>query len=269
MQLLKAGDVILLGIFDSAESVPYYTLTRYLPETVIGIIAIIVFGITPGLGGIVGKGDFEKANRVRNEIMIVTWFIVTVAGSTLLLWNRSFVDLWVGKEYYAGTVANLLIIIMVSQFVFIRNDANILDLTLDLRQKVLLGLVSAALSAGLCILLIGPLKMGIVGLTIGFICGQSILSIGYPLQIGRFLQISPFSQLKGVVRPGILTFLSFGLVSTISNSLSANSWLLLILYGSITALFFSILVFFVGMTGEQRNLLLKRARKVLPSNRGE
>ena len=269
LQLLKAGDVILLGIFDSAELVPYYTLTRYLPETIIGLIAIVVFGITPGLGGVLGKGDFEKANRVRNEIMIVTWFIVTVAGSTMLLWNRSFVDLWVGKEYYAGAIANLLIIIMVSQFVFIRNDANILDLTLDLRQKVLLGLVSAALSAGLCILLIGPLKMGIVGLTLGFICGQSILSIGYPLQIGRFLQISPFSQLKGVVRPGILTILSFGLVSPLSNSLVASSWLLLILYGSITALFFSILVFFIGMTGEQRNLLLKRVRKVLSSGRGE
>jgi len=243
-------------------------LTRYLPETIIGLIAIVVFGITPGLGGVIGKGDFEKANRVRNEIMILTWFIVTVLGSTLLLWNRSFVELWVGKEYYAGAISNLLIIIMVSQFVFIRNDANILDLTLDLRQKVLLGLVSAALSAGLSVVLIGTLKMGIIGLTIGFIFGQSILTIGYPLLIGRFLQVSPSSQLKGVIRPGITTILFFGLVSTLSSSLFVSSWILLILYGGLTALLFFLLVFFIGMTGEQRNILLKRVRKVLPSERG-
>jgi len=265
LQLLKAGDVILLGIFDSAELVPHYSLTRYLPETIIGLIAIVVFGITPGLGGVIGKGDFEKANRVRNEIMILTWFIVTVLGSTMLLWNRSFVELWVGKEYYAGAISNLLIIVMVSQFVFIRNDANILDLTLDLRQKVLLGLVSAALSAGLSVVLIGTLKMGIIGLTIGFIFGQSILTIGYPLLIGRFLQVSPSSQLRSVIRPGITTILFFGLVSTLSSSLFVSSWLLLILYGGLTALLLFLLVFFIGMTGEQRNILLNRVRKVLPS----
>src|SRR6185295_8384546 len=148
LQLLKAGDVIILGIFGSVELVTHYSLTRYIPETVIGLIAIVVFGITPGLGGVIGKRDFERANRVRNEIMTITWFIVTVFGSTMLLWNQSFVNLWVGKEYYVGKYANLLMTLMISQFVFIRNDANIIDLTLDLRQKVLNGLISAALSAG-------------------------------------------------------------------------------------------------------------------------
>jgi len=265
LQLLKAGDVIILGIFGSVELVTRYSLTRYIPETVIGLIAIVVFGITPGLGGIIGKGDFEKANRVRNEIMIITWFIVTVFGSTMLLWNQSFVNLWVGEEYYAGKYANLLMTLMISQFVFIRNDANIIDLTLDLRQKVLKGLVSAGLSAGLSVILIGPLKMGIIGLTIGFIFGQSILSIGYPLLVGRFLQISLSSQLKGVIRHGIITILSFGLASILSNFLNVSSWLWLILYGGGTALMVSSLLFYIGMTGEQRNILLKRARKVLPN----
>jgi O-antigen/teichoic acid export membrane protein len=257
--------VVLLGIFDSAELVTRYSLTRYIPETIIGIIAIVVFAITPGLGGIIGKGELDKANRVRNEIMILTWFIVTVVGSTTLLWNRSFVDIWVGKEYYAGTISNLLIIIMVSQFVFIRNDANIIDLTLDLKQKVLMGLVSAALSAGLSLVLLESFKMGIVGLTIGFICGQAILSLGYPYLIGRFLQVTPTSQLKGVIRPSIITILSFGLVSILSNSVVATTWPSLILYSGSTAVVLSLLVFYLGLTGEQRNSLFNRVRRVLPS----
>jgi O-antigen/teichoic acid export membrane protein len=265
LQLLKAGDVVLLGIFDSAEMVTRYSLSRYIPETIIGIIAIVVFAITPGLGGIIGVGDTEKANRVRDEIMILTWFIVTVVGSTTLLWNRSFVDLWVGKEYYAGTISNLLIIIMVSQFVFIRNDANIIDLTLDLKHKVLMGLLSAALSAGLSVLLIGTFKLGIVGLTIGFICGQSILSFGYPWLIGRFLKVSPSSQLRGILRPGIVTAIAFGGVSILGKSVVVNSWLALVLYTGISAVLLAVLVFYIGMTSEQRSGLFNRIKKALPN----
>jgi O-antigen/teichoic acid export membrane protein len=268
-QLFKAGDVIILGIFDSAELVSHYSLTRYIPETIIGVVAIIVFGITPGLGGIIGRGDLKKAAQVRGEIMIITWFIVTVFGSTMLLWNRSFVGLWVGGEYYAGNISNLLIILMLSQFVFIRNDANIIDLTLDLRKKVWLGLVSAGLSVGLSVIFVGPLKMGIVGLTIGFICGQSIISVGYPLVAGRFLQVSPASQLKGVIRPIMITGLSFALVSVLGDSLAVSSWPSLILQAGATALLLALLTFYVGMSREQRDNLLSRARKVLLPERNK
>jgi O-antigen/teichoic acid export membrane protein len=269
LQLFKAGDVIILGIFDSAELVSRYSLTRYIPETIIGVIAIIVFGITPGLGGILGSGDLKKAAQVRSEIMTITWFIVTVFGSTMLLWNRSFVELWVGGEYYAGSISNLLIILMVSQFVFIRNDANIIDLTLDLRKKVWMGIVSAGLSAGLSVVLVGTLKMGIVGLTMGFICGQLIVSIGYPLLVGCFLQVSPSSQLKGAIRPAIMTGLSFASVSILGNSIAVNSWLSLILQAGVTTLLLSLIIFYVGMPREQRNNLLRRARKVLLTERNK
>jgi len=266
LQLLKAGDVILLGIFGSAELVTRYSLTRYIPETVIGIIAIVVFGITPGLGGVIGKGDFERAKRVRTELMTMTWFIVTVFGSTMLLWNQSFVDLWVGAEYYVGNYTNLLMTLMISQFVFIRNDANIIDLTLDLRQKVLNGLVSAGLSAGLTAILVGPLNLGITGLTIGFILGQSVLSLGYPKIVGRFLGVSASSQFRGLLRPASTTILLFVALTVLGNYLAAETWLSLVLSIGLTVGLLSLLVFYFGMTGEQRKSLLNRIRKVLPKN---
>ena len=265
LQLLKAGDVVILGVFDSAEMVTNYSLTRYIPETIIGVVAIIVFGITPGMGGIVGKGEFEKANRVRSELMIFTWLIVTVFGSTMLLWNQSFVQLWVGKEYYAGALSNFLIILMVSQFVFIRNDANIIDLTLDLRKKVLIGLLSAAFSAGISAILVGVYKLGVVGLTLGFITGQLILSIGYPLIVGRFFGVSVYSQLSGIIRPAFVTILLFGAVMALGNNIVVHSWLSLALSVGLTVGLLSLLTLYVGVTGEQRKSLLHRIRKVLPN----
>jgi O-antigen/teichoic acid export membrane protein len=263
LQLLKAGDVVVLGIFDSAELVTHYSLTRYIPETIIGVIAIIVFGVTPGLGGIIGKGELEKARRVRGELMIFTWFVVTIFGSTMLLWNQSFVNLWVGEEYYAGMISNLLIILMVSQFVFIRNDANIIDLTLNLKKKVLIGLLSAGFSAGISGILVGVFKLGIVGLTLGFIIGQLILSVGYPVIVGRVFGASAYSQFRSILRPVIVTILLFAPSAVLGDYVAANTWLSLIFAVGLTVGLLSLLTFYLGMTREQRKSLLGRIKKVL------
>jgi O-antigen/teichoic acid export membrane protein len=265
LQLLKAGDVVVLGIFDSAELVTRYSLTRYIPETIIGVVAIVVFGITPGLGGIIGSRDMQKALRVRSELMILTWIIVTVFGATMLLWNQSFVNLWVGEEYYAGAVSNLLIILMVSQFVFIRTDANIIDLTLNLRSKVLTGLLSAGLSAGAAATLVGVFKLGINGLTLGFMAGQLVLTIGYPLIVGRFLGVSPWDQIRGILRPALVTLALFGPFALAGTYIVVNSWLTLILAGGLTVgPLFAFVVYF-GISGPQRKNLLSRFKKLLPN----
>lgn len=49
--LILASDVVVLGLLNSVESVTNYSLTKYVPETLIGVIVVVVFGIVPGLGG--------------------------------------------------------------------------------------------------------------------------------------------------------------------------------------------------------------------------
>jgi hypothetical protein len=56
----------------------------------------------------------------------------------------------------------VLIVVMVLQFALIRNDSNIIDLTLNVRRKVLLGLGSAILCVGLSWFLVAR-GWGIVG----------------------------------------------------------------------------------------------------------
>ena len=130
MNLMLASDVVVLGLLNSVESVTNYSLSKYAPETAITVVAIMVFGILPGLGGIIGSGDFERAARVRGEIMSLTWLVVTVLGTCVLLWNRTFIGLWVGANHFVGSFPDLLIVVVVMQFVLIRTDANVIDLTL-------------------------------------------------------------------------------------------------------------------------------------------
>ena len=138
--LLLASDVVVLGLLNSIESVTNYSLTKYIPETLIGVIIIIVFGIMPGLGSIIGTGDHEKAIRLRDEINSFIWLVATALGASILIWNKVFLGLWVGADHYAGSIPNLLIVVAAMQLAFIRSDGNIIDLTLRMGQKVLLGL---------------------------------------------------------------------------------------------------------------------------------
>ena len=262
VNLMMASDIVVLGMLDSAEIVTTYSLTKYAPETVISLVTIIVFGITPGLGGIIGNGDFLKAVHLRNEIMSLTWLIATIVGTTTLFWNRTFVQLWVGAKYYAGPSSTLLIILMVTQFVLIRNDASIIDLTLNLRNKVLIGGLSLTISLVFAGVLVGFFNLGILGVCLGFIVGRSILSLGYPWLIGRFLGDSLLSQYKSVPRPAFITALFFGLGFIVSEFLTINTWINLILSVGTTLVVVSPLAFYLGLSRDQRKRIEQRVRLI-------
>jgi len=211
MRLMITSDIVLLGLACSAQFVTTYTLTKYGGETLIGLAAILVGSVTPGLGGIIGAGDLGRASRVRGEIMILSWLLITAVGTTLLVWNRPFVELWVGTDHYAGNLSTLLIMVMMLQLVLIRNDANIIDLTLDLRRKVLVGALSCVVCLGLGWAFVHFLDWGIPGVCIGFILGRLILTVGYPAIIGKFLQLSMWSQIKASLRPLAATTMLFAI----------------------------------------------------------
>ena len=269
MSLMTASDVVVLGVFKSVNAVTSYSLTKYAPETTVSIIAIVVFGILPGLGGIIGSGDFVKARALRNEIMAFTWWICTAFGATILAWNRTFVTLWIGPEHFAGTVECFVILTMVTQFVILRNDANIIDLTLKLPRKVILGLISVAISIGAAVLAVSIFQAGIIGLCLGIMLGRMILSIGYPYIVGKNLGIPLKNQLLSCIRPFIVILLFFILASYASEVVYSwhwnfpNSWIGLLLGLAVSLPIFLILALFIGLTKKQRNGILRRLSRIL------
>lgn len=263
MQLMMGSDVVVLGMLKSAEHVTTYSLTKYTPETLVSLVAIVVGGVTPGLGGVIGKGNMQKAVRVRSEILAGTWLIATIVGATTLLWNRSFVSLWVGPEHYAGSLVTLLVMFMVVQFILIRSDANIIDLTLKLRSKVLIGALSVSLALGLASLLVGYFDLGIIGLCTGIIVGRLILTFGYPLMAGRFLGSPLSGQLVHAARPALVLLLLFLSTAALSNQLFVESWVGLVLSVGVTVIVIAVLAFFLGLGRDHRQLLQRRVQMLI------
>lgn len=263
MQLMRGSDVVVLGIAASPELVTVYALARYVPEAIFGAVAIVISAIMPGLGGLVGARDAERAAGVRSESMAVTWLLATAGGAAFLLLQESFLTLWVGKEYYPGATANLLIILLTVQFAFIRNDASIIDLTLKLRGKVLLGLLSAGLSIGLAVLLVGTWELGITGLVLGFLAGRSILTVAYPWLVGRSLGISPYRQVRGAVRPMLVCGALFAASAAVAPLVDVGSWIGLVGIGIASFIAFAGASFVLGLSAGQRQRLASRLTQVV------
>lgn len=262
MTIMLASDVVVLGIVGSPTLVTTYALARYLPQAITVAVATLIFAIMPGLGGLIGAGELRRAVRIRTETMSLVWLVTIVAGASVVLWVESFLRLWVGERYYPGAPAMLMIMLMVLQFSLVRTDANIIDLTLNLRRKVLLGTVSAALSVGLAWTFLAVLEMGIVGLALGFILGRSILSVAYPLMIGRVLGLPALRQVRAVARPGLVTVALFAGSALLSPVVDAGSWLSLCVFVAASTVVVAIVAFFGGLSAELRGLVWARFRRV-------
>jgi O-antigen/teichoic acid export membrane protein len=262
-QLMLTSDVVVLGILVSAELVTTYSLVKAVPETLISFVAIVVGGITPGLGGIIGSGDLEKASRIRTEIMSMTWFIAAAVGTTILVWNRAFVRLWVGEAYRVGPIPSLLIMVMAVQLAVIRNDAFFLDLTLDLRHKVLLGGLSAGLSLVFAGILVGVADLGIIGLCLGFMAGRFVLTAGYPRLISRYLGTLWSFEPRSVLRPAAVTAVLFLAGVGLGELIPGISWVGLVPAAGVTLVVASVVAYFAGLTGQQRWQLWMRVKTVV------
>jgi O-antigen/teichoic acid export membrane protein len=196
---LMASDVLVLGMVLSAPAVTTYVLTGYAARLALNLHSLSAEAVMPGIAGVIGRQSFEQAALLRRELLAVTGIFLTAAGSTILLWNRSFVHLWVGAENYAGTWTNLLIVLIAVQSAFIRCDAYLIDAALQpgrrVRVGIVAGLITLALSLGFTHV------AGMVGLCLAILAGRATQTIGYPLLVRGCLQRSPGLAMSWLARP--------------------------------------------------------------------
>jgi len=263
MQLVKGSDVIVLSAITGASLVTVYTLTSFVPQSVTDLVFMVISATMPGLGGLVGAGELDRAARVRNETMVVSWLVSVAAGATIIVWQPAFLALWVGEKYDAGTLATVLICVLVAQLALIRVDSNVIDLTLRVRAKVVLGLFSALLGAGLGIVLAGPFELGISGLVTGFILGRLPLTIAYPVLVGRLLERPHAVDVRAVWRPALTSVLLGVLALAARPVVGSDGWFSLIALGSLSAAALLLLAYLLGLTATQRRSVRSRLTRVV------
>ncbi|MDP9183888.1 MAG: hypothetical protein M3P04_14075, partial [Actinomycetota bacterium] len=203
------------------------------------------------------------AARVRGETLVLAWLLAVSAGATVIAWLPAFLALWVGSQYDAGGRATVLICVMVLQFALIRVDSNVIDVTLHVRGKVLLGVLSAALSVVLGVLLVGPADLGIAGLVVAFVIGRLPVTVAYPLLVGRLLQLPHPFRLDVLWRPALTSVALFASGAWLRGVSDVSGWLSLLTLGSLTAVVATATAYGAGLTRSQRRDVRARVLRVV------
>ena len=265
-KLALASDVVILGMVVSPLVVTTYVLTGYAGRIALGLHAFTTGAAMPGLGGVIGRGEYERVARLRHEIMTLTWLFATAVGGTILLWNRSFLALWVGAENYAGFWANLLIVIVTAQTALVRTDAYVLDATLQPRLRVGVATAAAAVIVGASVALTPSL--GIVGVCLGVLAGRLVQTIAYPLPVDRCLRRPARLPIRSIARPLAVMLLVFGATAVLGDRLLARHWLGWAVGVPASLTLMLGVAFAAGLPAEARQTMRERWRTMLSAARG-
>lgn len=255
-KFIIGSDVLVLGMVASASLVATYTLTGFASTILLSMVTIVLGAVAPGLGGVVGRKQFERLVALRLEMIAASWLLLAAIGSTILLWNRSFINLWVGEHHYAGSWTNLLVVLMIVQLIFIRNDAYVIDLMLQTRKKVVMGVVAATISVALSVALIP--RFGIAGMCLGMIAGRLALTVSYPFIINRHLGRPWNPKLGRALRPAATMALMFAACAYLGQILFVDNWAIWLLCSGLTFAIALSLAMVAGLNRELRNSLKVR-----------
>jgi O-antigen/teichoic acid export membrane protein len=253
--LLFHSEKILLGIIIGPELVTIYVLTLFTSTAMKSMVDAVISGIVPGIGNFFGKGEFDKILKSKKIIHSLIWWCTFAIGTSILLYNQSFLLLWVGEDKYAGNFENLLIALIAIQYIFFSTSGNFINVTLDLKTKVLLIGLAAIITIGLAFVLVKP--FGILGMCISILLGRLVLTIGFPRFLKKKINDTTSILTTDNIRPLIVTLGALFLAAMIQDQISVESWILLFTYGALTTLVLAALFWIIGLNYRQK-LLLKQ-----------
>src|SRR5690606_25353720 len=103
-------------------------------------------------------------------LLTVIWLSVAMLGVTIIMFNESFLSLWVGEGKYAGAIENMLILCIGIQSIFFYLDSTFINVTLDLRTKVYLSAASSLITTALAFVLVEQYQ--IIGMCVSIFIGR-------------------------------------------------------------------------------------------------
>jgi O-antigen/teichoic acid export membrane protein len=255
-KLLLASDVLVLGMVLSAGTVTTYVLTAYATRLAVNLYSLAADAAMPGIAGIIGAGRHARAALLRRELLAISGVFVAAAGSTILLWNRSFVHLWVGGENYAGTWTNLLLVLVAAQTAFIRCDAYLIDAALQPGRRVKVSVIAAAATVSLTVLL--TWRAGMVGLCLGILAGRATQMVWYPELVRQCLGRVPQLSLRWLARPLAIMGILFAAAAYLGQDLLVESWLIWLLGVVVTLALVLAIMLAAGLPADLRRAVFTR-----------
>lgn len=222
-KLILSSEIIIIGYLIGPEVVSNYTFSTYLMVLVISISIITGSSLTPSIGKLLGQGNSDYSSKIVKVFRELIIAISVFFGAFIILFNKNFITIWVGESLYLGSNSNFILVLLMIQTLFIRSESQVLDLSLNIKNKVRYGAVFSVLSLLLSITFYHLFENKLEAILLGAFLGRFFMVVVFKKMVDKMIDIKVnFKQ---------ITFLIITLISSFWLSFYFNydySWILFI-----------------------------------------
>lgn len=254
------ADLVILGLVLGVTQVATYVITSYAVQPIAAVILMALSALAPGISVAMGQNARLKAEGLRHESMRYLALAAVAVCVTVILWNESFVTLWVGAERFAGHTETLLIALATIQLTLLRADASIVNLSIDVREKVCVGALWMVVTVVLAALL--ATRFGIAGLCIGLLLGRGAVSVHYARLAQRALGAAPESSWIGA-RLAVAGAVSLAGAYVAAPHVQVHSWWMLLAAAGATFVVTATVLTIGALSADQREQAVSRLATVI------
>jgi O-antigen/teichoic acid export membrane protein len=253
--VLMGSDFLLAGMVASTASVAMYAATGAVLRMAAEPLAQLLGSGNAGIHGLAGAGAVQRVQALRREMLSLALAGMTVLGAGVIVLNESFLRLWVGEGFYAGSLVNVLLVVISIQAVLFRVESSFTDSFLVLREKAIAMGAAGVLSIALAALL--GLRMGLAGVALGMVLGRLGLTWYMPHVVRRRTGAAAGAP---VLRVAAASAAVLALAVAAAPLVQPRSWPGLVLWGAAVVAASGGAMLAVGLGGEARARMLSRVR---------
>ena len=176
-QLFAQCDALVVGIFLGPNVTIIYVLTRRSWDVLKMILERISVAFMPGLAHLYGEGDATKFRNISQRLMRVTVYCLVIGTGTCVALNKTFVNLWVGAEFYAGAAFDFLMTGALATIIFVVVVHHVLYAGGNIKSLSAIGVLLSSVRAAILVGLVW--LMGYLGSPASLLAGFGIASALY------------------------------------------------------------------------------------------
>lgn len=247
-------DNTILGFMTDTSTVTMYSIALSIFTTFSALVTAIRGMFTPGATKLVSKE--YSSTQITDFVIKPGRFQFVVAGLVIcgfILFGKEFINLWVGDSYEPAYLVTIILLLSSVIPLIETTTVSILDAMMKRLGRSLILVGMCVINIVISIVLIN--EIGYIGAAIGtaisyFVGDGILLNIYLHKSIGLEIKRMFKEVFKGLL-PAVLLSLLLGWALT----LIPNGLIFFILKISVFSLMYLILIFFIGLNKEEKNMV--------------
>jgi O-antigen/teichoic acid export membrane protein len=206
--IIYSSDNLVIGRIMGPGKITAYALTIQLSVLLRDRLYVFNNSALPAIGQLFGENNFVRLRELYLKVQPLVWSVAAISFGFVILFNRDFMSIWVGSEYFLGNKINLL----VSSYLFItlifHSSSILISASLEVKEISKVRFLEAFFNIVLTIFFTN--YFGYYGLIGSTLLVGILTSFWYaPYKICTMFQISIFEYLKTIYLKSRFSLLMF------------------------------------------------------------